>query len=112
MSVTAFLKAPVWRHIPPLARLFRDGKTLYRRNRQGGRRLGHQHRRLWRRIKLGDCAHDFATITKDNAEVFQVTIGQIRQGEEIDPILGKSQGVLGHAELFEPSAICCTAAHL
>jgi hypothetical protein len=25
-----------------------------------------------------------------------------RQGGEIDPILGKALGVLGHAELFEP----------
>jgi hypothetical protein len=35
-------------------------------------------------------------------EFFEVLIGQVTQDREIDIVLGKALGVLGHAELFEP----------
>jgi hypothetical protein len=33
---------------------------------------------------------------------FQVLIGEVTKDREIDVILGKALGVLGHSELFEP----------
>jgi hypothetical protein len=77
-----------------LTRLFRDPYGLHRRNRERGRWLGWGHYRLWRGTKLGDRTQDFATITKDNAQVWQ--------DREIDPVLGKTLRVFGHAELFQP----------
>ena len=50
----------------------------------------------------GDCAQDFATITKDHTDVFEVVIGQVREDSEVDPVLGKALGILRHAELREP----------
>ena len=37
-----------------------------------------------------------------DANLFQVLIGQIRQDREIDIVINKVLGILGHAELFEP----------
>ena len=48
-----------------------------------------------------DCVH-FATITKNNAEIFEILIGQVRKDGEIDPVLGEALRVFGHAETFEP----------
>src|SRR5262249_8395954 len=53
-------------------------------------------------FKTGYCAQNFAAITKDNAEVFQVLIGQVRKDGEINAAFSKTLSVLGHAELFEP----------
>jgi hypothetical protein len=39
---------------------------------------------------------------EQDADVFQVLIRQMREYREINSILGKPLGVLGHAELFEP----------
>ena len=55
-----------------------------------------------RGIELGDRAQDFATITKENAELFEVLIGQVREHREIDAVLGEALRVLGHPETFEP----------
>src|SRR5262249_17946931 len=52
-------------------------------------------------FKTGYCPQNFAAITKDNAEVFQVLIGQVRKDGEINAAFGKTLSVLGHAELFE-----------
>ena len=80
------------RHIPLLAS-FSGRWVLYRR--QGGRWLGHQHRRLRRGTKPSDRTQDSAAITKDDAEIFQISIGQVRQDGEVDPVLGKALRVLG-----------------
>ena len=85
-----------------LAGLFRDPYRLFCCNRRSGRRLGHQGYRLWRGIKLGDRTQHFATITKDNAEILEILICQVREDGEIDPILSKALRILGHAKLFEP----------
>jgi hypothetical protein len=74
---------------------------------QGGRWLRHQHRRLWRAVKPSDRTQDFAAITgdsglagkarhvrvrpalcraKDNAEIFQISIGQVPHDGEIEPV--------------------------
>jgi hypothetical protein len=37
-----------------------------------------------------------------DTNLFQVLIGQFRQNREIDIIFGKTLGVRGHAELYEP----------
>jgi hypothetical protein len=37
-----------------------------------------------------------------DADVFEILIGQMAKYRDIDPVLGKGLGVLGHAELFEP----------
>jgi hypothetical protein len=37
-----------------------------------------------------------------NADLLKVLIRQVAQYSEIDVVLGKALGVLGHAELFEP----------
>src|SRR5580704_10021748 len=84
------------------AGLFRDRYGLHRRNRGSGRWLGHQRYRLWRGIKLGDRTQHFATITKNDAEVFEVLIGQVREDREINPVLREALSVLGHTEIFEP----------
>ena len=41
-------------------------------------------------------------MAEDDTEVFQILIRQIGQDAEIDSVLGKTLGVLGHAEFFEP----------
>src|SRR4029077_12766399 len=71
------LVEPQLRDMVELTRLFRDPYGLHRRNRERGRWLGWRHYRLWRGTKRGDRTQDFATITKDNAQVFQVVIGQV-----------------------------------
>ena len=43
-----------------------------------------------------------APITKDDAEVFQVLIGQVAKDRKINAVFSKTSRVLGHAELFEP----------
>ena len=49
-----------------------------------------------------DRAQDFATIAENDAHLLQILISQIGKHGEIDSILGKALGVLGHAELIEP----------
>ena len=39
---------------------------------------------------------------KQDADIFEVLIRQMRERRNINPVLGKALGVLGHAELFEP----------
>jgi hypothetical protein len=85
-----------------LAKLFRNPYRLFCCTRMSGRRLGHQHCRLWRNIKLGDRTQHFATITKDNAEILEILIYQVREDGEIDTVFSKALRILGHAKLFEP----------
>jgi hypothetical protein len=39
---------------------------------------------------------------EQNADVLEILIGQMAECRDIDPVLGKALGVLGHAELSEP----------
>jgi len=39
---------------------------------------------------------------EQDADVFEILIGQVAKRRDIDPILGKALRVLGHAERFEP----------
>jgi hypothetical protein len=52
--------------------------------------------------KTGYRAQNFAAITKDNAEVFQVLIGQVRKDGEINAVFGKTPRILRHAEFLKP----------
>ena len=42
-----------------------------------------------------------------DTEVFQVLVCQIAEDREIDIVISKAPGVLGHPEFFEPIRICC-----
>jgi len=49
------------------------------------------------------CAQNLAAMTeRSDTEVFQVLVCQIAENREIDIVVGKALGVLGHSELFEP----------
>ena len=53
-------------------------------------------------VKLGNRRKHLAPMAERDAKLFEVLIGQIGKDGEIDVVLGKTLGVLGHAELFEP----------
>jgi len=52
--------------------------------------------------KLTDRREYFSPMPEWDADVFEILIGQMAKYRDIDPVLGKGLGVLGHAELFEP----------
>ena len=41
-------------------------------------------------------------MTECDADVLQILVSQIAENAGINIVIGKTQGVLGHAELFEP----------
>ena len=41
-------------------------------------------------------------MAKQDAEFFQVLIGQIGKNGQVNRVIGKTLRILGHAELFEP----------
>ena len=41
-------------------------------------------------------------MAEQDFDILEVLIRQIRENAEVNPILGKALGVLGHAKLFEP----------
>ena len=47
-------------------------------------------------------AFNSPAMTERDAEFFQILICQLGKNVEIDVVLGKAPGVLGHAGLFEP----------
>ena len=50
-----------------------------------------------------DCPQNLAAMTKrSDTEVFQILICQIPENREIDIVVSKALGVLGHPKLFEP----------
>jgi hypothetical protein len=63
-----------------------------RRRRRGRNDIG----------KLADRAKHFQPVAEWNSEVSKMLISQIGKDREINAVLGKAFGVLGHAELFEP----------
>src|SRR6516225_9380067 len=52
--------------------------------------------------QLADGREHFAPMSKRDAKLFEVLIGQITQYRDIDVVFDKALGVLGQAELFEP----------
>jgi hypothetical protein len=50
----------------------------------------------------GDRTQDLATIAENDTHFLQILISQIGKHGEIDAILGKALGVLGHAKPIEP----------
>jgi len=68
-----------------------------------GRAPRRGRRRRFRAAKLGDRAQNFAAMTeRSDTEVFQVLVCQIPENREIDIVVSKALGVLGHSEFFEP----------
>ena len=68
-----------------------------------GARSGDRGCALLDGFKIGDRAQQLAAMAeRRNADLFEVLIGQVAEDREIDIVLGKALGVLGHAELFEP----------
>jgi hypothetical protein len=54
-------------------------------------------------FEIGNCAQQLAAMSKRcDADLFKVLISQVAQNSEINIVLGKMLGVIGHAELFEP----------
>src|SRR5262249_5813959 len=47
------------------------------------------------------CEH-YPPMPKQDAQTLKVLIGQMRECRNSYPVLGKTLGILGHAELFEP----------
>ena len=69
----------------------------------GLRAHGLARRLCGRRAALGDRRQQaLAEAERGDAELLQIGIGQLDQHAEIDVVLGKALGVLGHPELFEP----------
>src|SRR5215471_8809241 len=60
--------------------------------------------RRWRNSigKPPDCTQHFQPVPERQLEVFKMLIGQVGKNREIDAVFGKTLGVFGHAELFEP----------
>jgi class 3 adenylate cyclase len=54
------------------------------------------------RVKFANRAQQLPAITEDDPEVLQVLISQVAKDREINAVLGKALGILGHAKLFEP----------
>ena len=61
-----------------------------------------RRRRVAAPASSADCAQNLTAITKDNADLFEVLIGQVAKDREINAIFSKTIRVLGQAELFEP----------
>jgi hypothetical protein len=60
-----------------------------------GRRCGNRNV-----AKIADRSQNFQPIPEGDAELFEMLIGQVGENREVNAVLGKALGVLGHAELF------------
>jgi hypothetical protein len=47
---------------------------------------------------------------EQDADLFEVLVGQMWKRRDIDPVLGEALSVLGHAGLSSQSATCCIEA--
>jgi hypothetical protein len=69
-----------------------------------GLRLG--QRRLRRSLdgtyKHRNRRQHLSSMPKQDPDVLEVLISQMGKSRDIDPVVGKALGVLGHAELIEP----------
>ena len=67
------------------------------------RRSANVRRTFLNGIQFSYCPQQLpAMAERSNAHLFEVLIGQVAKDREIDIVLGKALGALGHAELFEP----------
>ena len=55
-----------------------------------------------RACQLADGREHYPPMPKQDADIFEVVISQMRECRNTNPVLGKALGVLGHAELFQP----------
>jgi hypothetical protein len=53
-------------------------------------------------FQLADGSDYYPPMPKQDADIFEVLISQMGESRNINPVLSKAFGVLGHAELFEP----------
>ncbi len=82
------------------------------RRRWGGRSHGrlrlqrprHRNRSFGDRcvFELGNRRQHLSSIAEQDADLLKVLVGQVAKDRDIDSVLGKTLGVLGHAEVFEP----------
>jgi hypothetical protein len=52
--------------------------------------------------KLSDRPQNSQSVPESDTELFEMLIGQVGENGEINSVLDKALGVLGHAEFFEP----------
>ena len=52
--------------------------------------------------KLRNRRQHFSSMAEQDADLLKVLIGQVAEDRDINSVLGKTLGVLGHAEVFEP----------
>ena len=52
--------------------------------------------------KLADRAQHLPPMTERDTQILEILIRQVGKNVDINVVLGKALGVLGHAELFEP----------
>jgi hypothetical protein len=53
-------------------------------------------------VEFADRAQQLAAIAENDAEIFEVLIGQVAKDGEVNAVFRKAQGILGEAELLEP----------
>jgi hypothetical protein len=64
--------------------------------------LGRRRRRGCRYGEIADRAQHFQPVPKRDAKIFEMLFGQFGKDGNIDLVFGKTLGLLGHAEFFEP----------
>ena len=52
--------------------------------------------------KLRNRRQHLSSMAEQDADLLKVLVGQVAKDRDIDSVLGKTLGVLGHAEVFEP----------
>ena len=62
--------------------------------------------------QLTDGRKHYPPTPKQDADIFEVLIRQMREYRNINLVFSKTLRVLGHTELFEPVRNCCIAAPL
>jgi hypothetical protein len=53
-----------------------------------------------RACQLADGSEHYPPMPKQDADIFEILISQMGECRNINPVLGKTLGILGHAELF------------
>ena len=68
------------------------------------RRLGQCGLRFCRNSagKFGNRSQQFSPMPEQDADVLEILIGQMAEYRDIDSVLGKPLGILGHSEFLEP----------
>jgi hypothetical protein len=61
--------------------------------------------------KFSDRREHLPPMPEQDADLLKVLVSQVAEDRDVDPILGKTLGVLGHTELFEPIRNLLLSAH-